>query len=264
MICSDHDFPCFLVSLFLTFGPKWGPKSIDPDVIVFTVFRYFSQRSFWGGSGIDFWWMFEDFGRILGGFWGDFGNMLIPVHFGRICNDFACLWNAWRSLALLVLRGAFLTIAGVVSHRWRCSALLDFSLALFSVAYLCWRCWSLLYASVGGSGIDFGWILERFWEDFGNILGICWYILAVFAMILYACEIPAFPRLACLAWGVSYLCWRCLSSLALFSVVCFLLGVIWRCLPLLALLVALVRFRSLTRFPFSCLPGGWVGDAKRL
>ena len=187
------------------------------------------------------------------------------IHFGRICNDFACLWNAWRSLALLVLRGAFLTIAGVVSHRWRCSALLDFCLALFSVAYLCWRCWSLLYASVGGSGIDFGWILERFWEDFGNILGICWYILAVFAMILHACEIPACPW-PCLSRVGRFL--PLLALLVIFGVVQRCLFFTWRYLALLAF--AGVACRSCT-LPFAnalsvlllarCVGGGRFWDS---
>ena len=162
-------FHVFFVSLFLTFGPKWGPNSINRTVTFFNVFRYFSQRSFWGGSGIDFGWIFDDFGRvlvwfwellgwisddfwedfggnILGRFWECFGNMLI--HFGRICDDFACLWNFRMSVALLVSRGAFLTFAGVACHLWRCSALFVFYLALFGVACLCWRCLSLLYASV--------------------------------------------------------------------------------------------------------------------
>ena len=76
---------------------------------------------------------------------------------------------------------------------------------------------------------------------------------------------------ACLAWRFLSLlallvllvvvcqCWRCLSCSTLFAIV----GVAFlarRCLPLLALLVALVRFLSLTRFPFfACPVGGWVG-----
>ena len=62
---------------------------------------------------------------------------------------FICLFVcfAWPCLSCV---GRFPTFAGVACHRWRCSALLVFCLALFSVVWLCWRwlcwrCWSLLY-----------------------------------------------------------------------------------------------------------------------
>ena len=101
------------------------------------------------------------------------------------------------SVALLVSRGAFLTLAGVACHLWRCSALLVFYLALFGVACLCWRCLSLF-----------------------DVVRRCSASLVFYVALL------AFAGVAC-------------RSLTLFSVASFLLGVIWRCLPLLALLVAL-------------------------
>ena len=69
-----------------------------------------------------------------------------------------------------------------------------------------------------------------------------------------------FVCLFCLALlGLACLACRFLPLLALLVII----GVAQRCLFFawcyLALLVALVRFSSLTRFPFSCLPGGWVG-----
>ena len=58
---------------------------------------------------------------------------------------------------MLVLRGAFLTIAGVVCHRWRCSALLTFA----------GRSCTLPLEARGS-------ILDGFWKDFGKILGTFW------------------------------------------------------------------------------------------
>ena len=68
------------------------------------------------------------------------------------------------SVALLVSRGAFLTLAGVACHLWRCLALLVFYLALFGVACLCWRCfflavimmvgWILFYSSLFHSDVE--------------------------------------------------------------------------------------------------------------
>ena len=71
-----------------------------------------------------------------------------------------------------------------------------------------------------------------------------------------------FVCLFCLALlGFACLACRFLPLLALLVII----GVAQRCLffawRYLALLVALVRFSSLTRFPFSCLPGGWVTES---
>ena len=176
-------FMFFFVSLFLTFGPKWVRKSIIRKVTFSILFRYFSQRSFWGGSGIDFGWILEDFGSIWGAFWEHFGNML--MHFGCICDDFACLWNS------------------CIRIRFLCRSLEKY--------------------------------LSSSWKS-------CWFI-CLFVCMFFCLLCLAVLGLACLAWGVSYLCWRCLSCLALFSVACFFCLVLfsvawlcWRCLSCSALL----------------------------
>ena len=81
------------------------------------------------------------------------------MHFGCICNDFACLWNS------------------CIRIRFLCRSLEKY--------------------------------LSSSWKS-------CWFI-CFFVCLLFVCIF--------LRGAFSYLCWRCLSSLALFSVACFLLGV---------------------------------------
>ena len=67
--------------IFLYFFPfleqKWEPNG-GGDLTFLTYFSDpfldRSQRSFWGGSGIDFGWILEDLGSIWGAFWEHFGN----------------------------------------------------------------------------------------------------------------------------------------------------------------------------------------------
>ena len=67
-----------------------------------------------------------------------------------VCLFFVCMFLICFDWPCLSCVGRFLTFAGVACHRWRCSALLVFCLALFSVVWLCWRwlcwrCWSLQF-----------------------------------------------------------------------------------------------------------------------
>ena len=76
MIFSDHDFPCFFISIFLTFGPKWGPKSISREFTFSILFRSCSQLFPKGRFGEARGSIFDGFLMILEGFWDDFGGIL--------------------------------------------------------------------------------------------------------------------------------------------------------------------------------------------
>ena len=106
------------------------------------------------------------------------------------------------------------------------------------------------------------------------LLGFPWPCLSCLALLNLELLVVLSFALRCLfvAWcylallgfvDVACLAWHCLAMLgtvwhcfALFGVACLT----WPCR--LSVLVALVRFCSLTRFPFSaCLVGGWVTES---
>ena len=72
----DHDFPCFLVSFFLIFGPKWGPKSIVREFTFSILFRSCSQLFSKGRFGEARGSIFDGLLVILEGIWEDFGGIL--------------------------------------------------------------------------------------------------------------------------------------------------------------------------------------------
>ena len=73
---SAHDFPYLFCFIFLTFGPKWGPKSIVREFTFSILFRSCSQLFPKGRFGEARGSIFDGFLMILEGFWDDFGGIL--------------------------------------------------------------------------------------------------------------------------------------------------------------------------------------------